>query len=286
MQDLQGKQCQLRVHCSKRPRGQELVSRYRLCEEYCLLSVASYCRMREVMEEAIQRLYWACRQGSGFPGDIPEESAGSLTTDTILRGLSLIDPADDGCATTIARTESDASPDRETDKDHFRRASAARVSARTDSTLSTESSIMPSPISHNGPRSNSSPSQQVSSATTIPAYDETICSQQQHLYESMPMLNYHANMGRLNTSVASSVAGYDENIESYLNVDAFQDPPRSVLPDASGAFTLSPKHHQVNVGANMLTLPQQQTASAPMCDGYLAPWPGSLAAAYQSVSAV
>jgi hypothetical protein len=47
--------------------------------------------MREVTKEAIQRLYWACRRKEDFPGDIPDESTGEITTDSILRGLGLID---------------------------------------------------------------------------------------------------------------------------------------------------------------------------------------------------
>ncbi|KAK5468043.1 hypothetical protein LTS15_001016 [Exophiala xenobiotica] len=45
------------------------------------------------MDEALQRLYWACRQGRGFPGVIPNESSGRVSTDAILRGLGLDPPA-------------------------------------------------------------------------------------------------------------------------------------------------------------------------------------------------
>jgi hypothetical protein len=49
--------------------------------------------MHDVMDEALQRLYWACREGRGFPGVIPDESNGRLSANAILRGLGLDPPA-------------------------------------------------------------------------------------------------------------------------------------------------------------------------------------------------
>jgi hypothetical protein len=48
--------------------------------------------MQDVIDEALQRLYWACREGRGFPGEIPDESGGRVSTDAILRGLGLSPP--------------------------------------------------------------------------------------------------------------------------------------------------------------------------------------------------
>ncbi|KAL6242674.1 hypothetical protein RBB50_010320 [Rhinocladiella similis] len=52
-----------------------------------------YWGMHDVMDEALQRLYWACREGRGFPGVVPDESSGRVATDAILRGLGLDPPA-------------------------------------------------------------------------------------------------------------------------------------------------------------------------------------------------
>src|SRR3954462_14488198 len=49
--------------------------------------------MREVTDEALQRLYRACRSNSGFPGDIPDESQGPPSTTTILDALGLMQPS-------------------------------------------------------------------------------------------------------------------------------------------------------------------------------------------------
>jgi hypothetical protein len=48
--------------------------------------------MREVTDSALQQLYWACRRRSGFPGEIPNETSGSVTTANILKGLGLLKP--------------------------------------------------------------------------------------------------------------------------------------------------------------------------------------------------
>lgn len=51
-----------------------------------------YWGMHDVMDEALQRLYWACREGRGFPGVVPDESSSRVSTDAILRGLGLDPP--------------------------------------------------------------------------------------------------------------------------------------------------------------------------------------------------
>ncbi|EXJ60275.1 hypothetical protein A1O7_04427 [Cladophialophora yegresii CBS 114405] len=48
--------------------------------------------MREVTDTALQRLYWACRRKTGFPGSIPDESTGVVATTDILKGMGLIRP--------------------------------------------------------------------------------------------------------------------------------------------------------------------------------------------------
>jgi len=61
-----------------------LASRRREAKNY-------YLQMSEVTDEALQRLYWACRRRENFPGDVPDESKGQITTNAILRGLGLVD---------------------------------------------------------------------------------------------------------------------------------------------------------------------------------------------------
>ncbi|OAP65376.1 hypothetical protein AYL99_01348 [Fonsecaea erecta] len=51
-----------------------------------------YYQMREVTDLALQQLYWASRRRTGFPGDIPDESKGEVSTTEILKGLGLWRP--------------------------------------------------------------------------------------------------------------------------------------------------------------------------------------------------
>jgi hypothetical protein len=48
--------------------------------------------MHDIIDDALQKLYWACRNNQGFPGVIPDESNGAVSTDAILRGLGLTSP--------------------------------------------------------------------------------------------------------------------------------------------------------------------------------------------------
>jgi len=49
--------------------------------------------MREVTDEALQRLYWACRSRSGFPGAPLDDSNGIPSTAAIIDALGLTRPS-------------------------------------------------------------------------------------------------------------------------------------------------------------------------------------------------
>ena len=51
--------------------------------------------MREVTDEALQRLYWAARQGDVLPGEVPADINSPITTNQILTGLGLTIPGED-----------------------------------------------------------------------------------------------------------------------------------------------------------------------------------------------
>ncbi|KIW71688.1 hypothetical protein, variant 3 [Phialophora macrospora] len=62
--------------------------------------------MQDIIDEALQRLYWACRERTGFPGLIPDESSGRVSTDAILRGLGLSPPQVDNPQPGGSRSDS------------------------------------------------------------------------------------------------------------------------------------------------------------------------------------
>ena len=55
----------------------------------------SYWHLHEIEHEALQRMYGACRKGRDFPGTLPDETSGGVTTHAILQGLRLIGADDD-----------------------------------------------------------------------------------------------------------------------------------------------------------------------------------------------
>jgi hypothetical protein len=101
--------------------------------------------MCEATEEGLQRLYWACRSNSGFPGDVLDESQGSPSTAAILNALGLMTPSleDTGQSEDIQRPAK-VSPSNSTD---FRERS--RHQHQTATSPAGESSIqdeyLPSP---------------------------------------------------------------------------------------------------------------------------------------------
>ena len=62
--------------------------------------------MQDVIDEALQKLYWACREGRGFPGVVPDEGGGRVSTDSILRGLGLSPPAADNARPSASQSDS------------------------------------------------------------------------------------------------------------------------------------------------------------------------------------
>ncbi|KAK5044394.1 hypothetical protein LTR84_011305 [Exophiala bonariae] len=75
--------------------------------------------MREVTDEALQRLYRACRSKSGFPGDIPAESQGPPSTTEIFDAVGLMRPllADMGSIEDFQKSVSTSPPNSTTYSD-------------------------------------------------------------------------------------------------------------------------------------------------------------------------
>lgn len=73
--------------------------------------------MHDIIDEALQSLYWACREGRGFPGVIPDESNGHVSTDAILRGLGFVPPVVErmtgaGHASNLVLDDAEDTPER------------------------------------------------------------------------------------------------------------------------------------------------------------------------------
>ncbi|KAK5020899.1 hypothetical protein LTS07_011364 [Exophiala sideris] len=249
--------------------------------------------MREVLDEAIQRLYWACRRKTNFPGDVPDESTGVVTTDVILRGLRLSGPGLDG-----ARQPPDQS---ERNHDHD-----------GPHPQTTTSPVEPDPL-----HSNNATSASTSTSTSTPrssfaspsTYGRRLLASPSLQPPSPSELNFSMNLEMLPQTVAVSpqaparrpvptMVGFGPRTEipaqashggdPYLDGDAFLDASWCTVPmeSSSPPDLLSGALHWDSVATRRPHSMDQSSQPGPLCDSYLAPWPGSLAAAYQSVPAV
>jgi len=239
--------------------------------------------MRDVMDEALQRLYWACRQKANFPGDVPDESNGIVTTDDILTGLHLSGPALNG-----ARQTGQATGNHEHD-DAYHEAIA----------------LMAEPES---PRSNNPTSSSQSSLASPSTYSQRLVASPslKSQSENEPNFNMHMKMHPQTVQLSSQVpargsihkfARPDAGTESsahrnhagdqYLDVDAFLDTSSCAVPaefKPSDDFATAMLWDSGSTRSPHFF--DQQSLAGAVGDSYLSPWPGSLAAAYQSVPAV
>lgn len=259
----------------------------------------SYCRMRDVFDEAIQLLYWACRERRGFPGDILDESPGKVTTDAILRGLGLIEPGqEDPTAATETRKELDPSEDQRLDQDR-----PLTLSSADDSTQNHKEDLSPSRSlpslssrSYDGSVSGSVPALQ-STTTNEMNFDMNVDVDQPETNMQGPstVSSCETTPDKISApSAMASPAGYGMDVEYYRDVDAFMDANFYGMPDTSGNATLGEftdamifknhYHHHGQVNGPLFS--EQQIIPAPRGDSFLSPWPGSLAAAYSSVPTV
>lgn len=121
------------------------------------------------MDQALQTLYWACRQNLGFPGVIPDESSGHVSTDAILRGLGLSPPSADLSGMPGGRSESQTdgvnsvgegpykSPEMHRSMDHMTDGSTDATSIALVSGAHGNMPFASIPVSY-GPRTNQSES--------------------------------------------------------------------------------------------------------------------------------
>ncbi|KIW61399.1 hypothetical protein PV05_01526 [Exophiala xenobiotica] len=249
-----------------------------------------YCRMREVLDEALQRLYWACRHKMEFPGEIPDESTGVVTTEAILNGLGLTTPDQDDSTSPVTLTQHQSS----TEHDDTHEKGQLLVTPPAESGFAqNEYSAIPqtpmtiSPSTYARQISTVSPSLHSPTSSKVDL-NLSMDTQPQDILES-PQMSTCEPHPRLELQPALKGPGPGLNADSYLDVDAFLDTSSCDFPNTfqpadnfGEAMHWEPRLQQ----AQKFYLPEQQAVEGTVSDGYLSPWPGSLAAAYQSVDPV
>jgi len=269
--------------------------------------------MRNLMDEALLKLYWACRTNSGFPGELPDESNGPITTEVILKALGLVGPDFDEQvsflaeakdqdshlgnpqrAETQARNRMPLQPATPSESDGSSAEGSHSVAARQTPTTSPHS-----PLFHSRSNTFSNPLSTTTTMTTpmttpmptnmpMPTPTPTKAT-----FQELPALvsaqsTAHIPQPAMKVQSGVGIANGENDVESYLDVDAFLD--TSVSPEhinTSGSFDqgMQPFNGLSLDQTGHFSPPQQGyfMSAPPIRDDYLYPWPGSLAAAYQAV---
>ncbi|OCT52924.1 hypothetical protein CLCR_10746 [Cladophialophora carrionii] len=244
--------------------------------------------MREVTDAALQRLYWACRRKTGFPGQIPDESTGVVTTTDILKGMGLIKPEFD---------------EFELPKQTEQNIHAAGSSDRRKRPLL---AIKPRGHEEDSDRQSSASSDSTASSPPLPSVRpadiQDTTSQPATPYEEIDMKDQF-----LAYSPATKPVGPDDRVRrpvghnppfhpgettadsQHMDVDAFLDmsfcAPATSAPQSVYTHYRSTPFRMPPMAAPHF--PEVQANPPPsdlIYDDFLSPWPGSMAAAHQSVA--
>ena len=279
------------VHCKTTARSQKIVSRTDI-KVIAVPDSRSYCEMQEMTDEAVQRLYWACRRSSGFPGEIPDESQGAPSTSAIMDALGLRIPL----LKDIGLAEDQQTGNQLSHLDCPSNASSAqrqrqRITPSTEK-ASVQNEYPPSPT-HTAPTISppaQSPKPQLSLATAMP--QRSASATETNINEQFLYAESECSSSDHSTSV---------NHEKYPMADNSYSPAFDLVTHSDTSFYWTPAsiaHPTTNIYPSMGSdipaeaeidhqcYPTSIASSQPfiICDGYLSPWPGSLAAAYHTTT--
>jgi len=242
--------------------------------------------MREVTDEALQRLYWACRSRSGFPGEPLDESNGNPSTTEILDALGLMRPSleDLGGPETLLQHVNSSDISAARPSQHARSPSSATSHSQDDYLPSpTQSSFSMSPV-HS---LNSGPAPiTTNSASTIPATPPEMDMSEQFQYAASAHSSSHRSStsnGEIYTNLDNS-ANMNFDLDTYLDTSSCTIPPNVTHPNQN-MHNSSTYDMSAMMDRSGAVCPRDRASlpAIPFLDSYLTPWPGSLAATYNTV---
>ena len=251
--------------------------------------MCSYCQLREVTDAALQQLYWACRNGTGFPGDVPYDSMGLVSTTDILKGLGLIKPDFDmfDLPKDIAQTDLAAKGSSQI-RYPFQHITSHGYGEFDDSQ---SFASLPSTVS-----STDLSTEQVTctssghSMSELATPDDEIDMKEQFLTfsaDNKPVQPDERIRGRSREDRAALQHAQKTLEPQHMNVDALLDMSFYTTPSTEPQslhknYASAPFNYSPMVSRHFSQWQPDQHAI--LHDGFLSPWPGSLAAAQQAVS--
>jgi hypothetical protein len=248
--------------------------------------------MREVTDEALQRLYRACRINSGFPGVIPDESQGPPPTSEILDALGLMRPSleDMGSTENLQRPVPTSLSNSTTHSDLSKTQHPGTTPPTKESFARCEHLPSPTRSSPNMESLAQSPNPRPTLATTPPLRPATppemgMC--EQFLF----VASENSSSTTDSDTVEEEYPYIDHSANSAVDLDAYLDM-------SSCSISTSGPHLVYNIATSRqydnwamaesshATHQVDTTVSEPgiICDSYLSLWPGSLAAAYHTAT--
>ncbi|RVX68996.1 hypothetical protein B0A52_08063 [Exophiala mesophila] len=243
-------------------------------------------------DEAIQRLYWACRRSSGFPGEIPDESQGTPSTSAMLDALGLRRPI----LKDIGLAEDQQKPNQLSHLDCPSNASSAQHQ-RQRITHSTEKSSAqyeypPSPTHTTSTISPpaQSPKPQLSLATAMPqrsasATETDISEQFLYAVSECSSSDHSTSINHEKYPMADNSYSPAFDLVSHSDT-SFYWTPASIAQPTTNMYPSMGSDIPAEAEINHQCHPTSIASSQPpiIRDGYLSPWPGSLAAAYHTAT--
>lgn len=237
------------------------------------------------MDEALQRLYWACRTHGDFPGRIPDESTGVVTTHAILKALDLAPTMEDpdrphGLKQEPSSSRKDSLNDSQRPvtlrSDDADTSGSQTPFTSPSSFYAHESAYVTTPVPLPVPS-------MLSEAELHDSYTKRLVPVR-HPPTAPPGRRPSAPGQIRSNSTLEFVTGLS-NVELPLDVNAFLDESACTFPAETD---LTPGRHEVvpdllpmDQTAQMSCLREMPSLPEPGSDHYLHAWPGSLASAYQ-----
>jgi hypothetical protein len=248
--------------------------------------------MREVIDEALQRLYRACRSNSGFPGVIPDESQSPPSTTEILDALGLMRPslADVESIENLQESVPTSLSNSTTHPDPSKTSHPGTTPPTKESLAQDEHLPSPTRSSPNMESLARSPSPRPSLAAAPPLRPATppemdMC--EQFLFA----VSESSSSGSDSDTIEEEYPYIDHSANSAVDLDAYLDMSSCSIPTSGPhpAYNIGTSRQYDNwamVESSHATHQVDTTVSEPgtICDSFLSPWPGSLAAAYHTAT--
>ncbi|KIW89369.1 uncharacterized protein Z519_10223 [Cladophialophora bantiana CBS 173.52] len=291
---------QLRTLVSSRPEEER-----RDTSKRAILESFGYYQMRELTDVALQQLYWACRRRTGFPGDIPDESKGGVSTDDILKGLGLMKPEFDelnfpketeplmrstchGAGQVQQRRFHAITPCDDTN--YVEKQSVASTGSTSSSSPQTANESVQTSITTNTRHYTNTHLPFASDVVRTPPSEEIDMKAQFELASSLSPAPRPGRVKNRTHSRDGPLFNTQEHVmEPHLDVDAFVDmslctsPTLQPHPQYYGQSTMSFSMPEM---AMLPQLPLEQQAQQPsrdlVYDSYLSAWPGPVATGHRS----